>query len=60
MQPFTDNQKEYINHVMDSVAIAITSAHSREKVKELLEETQHQSEELETQQEELKRYNEEL
>jgi CheY-like chemotaxis protein/signal transduction histidine kinase/CHASE3 domain sensor protein len=60
IQPFTTNEKEYIDHVMDSVAIAITSASAREKVKELLEETQRQSEELESQQEELKQYNEEL
>lgn len=60
MKAFTTNQKEYMNHVMDSVAIAITSAHAREKVKQLLEETQRQSEELEAQQEELKQYNEEL
>ncbi len=60
MKAFTQNQQEYIGHVMDSIAIAITSAHAREKVKELLEETQRQSEELEAQQEELKQYNEEL
>ena len=60
MQSFTTIHKEYINHVMDSVAIAITSAYAREKVKELLEETQRQSEELEAQQEELKQFNEEL
>jgi CheY-like chemotaxis protein/signal transduction histidine kinase/CHASE3 domain sensor protein len=60
MKSFTTIQKEYINYISDSIAIAITSAHAREKVKELLEETQRQSEELETQQEELKQYNEEL
>jgi CheY-like chemotaxis protein/CHASE3 domain sensor protein len=60
LEPFTENHKEYMSHVMDSIAIAITSAHAREKVRELLEETQRQSEELEAQQEELKQYNEEL
>jgi len=60
MRPFTESQKLYITHVMDSVAIAITSAKAREKVKELLEETQRQTEELEAQQEELKQFNEEL
>src|SRR5690606_24458646 len=60
MESFTMTQKEYINHVMNSIAISITSAQAREKVKELLEETQRQSEELESQQEELKQYNEEL
>ena len=60
IQPFTETQKEYITHIMDSVAIGITSAQAREKVKELLEETQRQSEELEAQQEELKQFNEQL
>jgi len=60
IKPFTELQKNYVDMVMDSIAIAITSAQSREQVKELLEETQRQSEELETQQEELKQFNEEL
>ncbi|WP_018345167.1 response regulator [Cytophaga aurantiaca] len=60
MKPFTDIQKSYITLVMDSIAIAITSAQSRGKITELLEETQRQAEELEAQQEELKQFNEEL
>ncbi len=60
MKPFTELQRYYLEMTMDSVAIAITSAQSREKVKELLEETQRQTEELESQQEELKQFNEEL
>ncbi|MCW3085186.1 MAG: signal transduction histidine kinase [Bacteroidetes bacterium] len=57
---FTEIQKEYLQTVLDSIAIAIVSAQSREKTKELLEETQRQAEELEVQQEELKQSNEEL
>ncbi len=57
---FTELQKQYLPIVVDSIAIAIISAQSREKMKELLEETQRQAEELEAQQEELKQSNEEL
>ena len=57
---FTALQKQYLQIVVDSIAIAITSCQAREKTKELLEETQQQAEELEAQQEELKQTNEEL
>lgn len=57
---FTSLQQQYLQMVVDSIAIAITSCQSREKTKELLEETQRQAEELEAQQEELKQTNEEL
>jgi CheY-like chemotaxis protein/CHASE3 domain sensor protein/putative methionine-R-sulfoxide reductase with GAF domain len=57
---FTTLQKEYLQLVLDSIAIAVTSAQGREKTKELLEETQRQSEELQVQQEELKQANDEL
>lgn len=60
IRPITQNQKEYVERVMDSISIAIASSHAREKVRELLEETQRQTEELEAQQEELKQFNEEL
>ncbi len=56
----TAQQLDYLKLVSDSIAIAITSARSREEVKELLEETQRQSEELEVQQEELRQSNDEL
>ena len=57
---FTELQKEYMQSVVDSIAIAIASSTAREKTKELLEETQRQAEELEAQQEELRQSNEEL
>lgn len=60
MTPFTDVHKNYIHLVLNNIAIAITSAKDRERVKELLDETQNQAEELEAQQEELKQFNEEL
>src|SRR6218665_3967355 len=48
---FSEIQKQYMEQVADSIAIAITSAQSREKTKELLEETQRQAEDLQAQQE---------
>lgn len=60
MNDLNQIKKEYLQLVMDSIAIAFVSAQSREQAKELLEETQAQAEELEVQQEELKNANEEL
>ena len=57
---FSTLQIEFLQNVMENVAIVISAAQSRTKQKELLEETQRQAEELETQQEELKQSNEEL
>lgn len=54
------NTMDFFKLVAENVAIAINSARSRTRTKELLEETQRQAEELETQQEELKQSNEEL
>jgi signal transduction histidine kinase/CheY-like chemotaxis protein len=57
---FTERQVNYLNQVADSIAIGFNSSRSRERLNELLEETQRQAEELETQQEELKRSNNQL
>ena len=57
---FTDMNLDFLNQVSESIAIAIHSAQSRQKVRELLDETQKQAEELQTQQEELRATNEEL
>jgi CheY-like chemotaxis protein/signal transduction histidine kinase/CHASE3 domain sensor protein len=57
---FSQVQQEYLQVVIDHIAVAISSAQARERTKELLEETQRQAEELEAQQEELKQTNEEL
>ncbi len=60
IRELSELKKEYLQIVMDSIAIAFVSAQSREQTKALLEETQAQAEELEVQQEELKNANEEL
>jgi CheY-like chemotaxis protein/signal transduction histidine kinase/CHASE3 domain sensor protein len=57
---FTEIQQQYLQHVLDSIAIAAVSAQAREKTRLLLAETQTQAEELEAQQEELRQANEEL
>ncbi|HEV2478799.1 MAG TPA: response regulator [Puia sp.] len=57
---FSILQQQYVQAVVDSIAVAVSSAQTREKAAELLEETQRQAEELEAQQEELKQTNEEL
>ena len=57
---FPGLQQQYLQVVVDNIAVAISSSQAREKTKELLEETQRQAEELEAQQEELKQTNEEL
>jgi CheY-like chemotaxis protein/CHASE3 domain sensor protein/putative methionine-R-sulfoxide reductase with GAF domain len=57
---FSSLQQEFLQLVLDNIAVALSSAQAREKTKELLEETLRQSEELEVQQEELKQTNEEL
>lgn len=56
----TELHQQYLNLVADSISIAVTSSQSREKTKDLLEETQRQAEELTAQQEELRQTNEEL
>jgi CheY-like chemotaxis protein/signal transduction histidine kinase/CHASE3 domain sensor protein len=57
---FNETEKEFITISMDNIGIRVNSAQSRNKIQELLEETQVQSEELQSQQEELKQMNEEL
>ncbi|MEP7260006.1 MAG: response regulator [Usitatibacter sp.] len=55
-----DADRELLDRVTATLAIAIRSARERERREELLEETQRQSEELQAQQEELRVSNEEL
>lgn len=57
---FTDLQLAFLDQSAERIAIAINSAHFRERMKVLLEESQAQAEELQAQQEELKVANEEL
>jgi CheY-like chemotaxis protein/CHASE3 domain sensor protein len=60
IQPISARQQEYLEIVVDTIGVAINSAHARERMEDLLEETQRQAEELQVQQEELKQTNEEL
>ncbi len=50
---FTEVQIEFLHQVMSNIAIVINSAQSRDKMQELLQQTQIQSEELQSQTEEL-------
>ena len=55
-----DQQLDFLTSVSENVAISINSARSRQKVNDLLLQTQNQAEELRQQQEELRVSNEEL
>lgn len=57
---FTLIQREFLQRISDSIAIAISSSQIRQMTNDLLEETQRQAEELEMQQQELRQANEEL
>lgn len=57
---FTEEEQEFLETSIESIALSVHSAIARQRVQELLSETQVQSEELQTQQEELKQMNEEL
>jgi transcriptional regulator with GAF, ATPase, and Fis domain len=57
---FTPDDFEFLNQVVEGIAIALNVNHSRQLVNELLEQTQAQTEELRVQQEELQQSNEEL
>ncbi len=57
---FTETEKEFIAASMDIIAISVNSAISRQKIQELLEETQHQNEEKEKRAGELSIANKEL
>jgi PAS domain S-box-containing protein len=56
----TTAQMEFLNKVMESIAIAFMTALSRVRVNELLAQTRQQAEELQSQEEELRATNEEL
>ncbi|QED37382.1 HAMP domain-containing protein [Antarcticibacterium arcticum] len=59
-RPFNDNQLELVRSVVENIAITTNSSLDREKMKDLLEESQRQSEELLKQQEKLKIQSKEL
>lgn len=53
-------ESEYLSRVSETVGVALRSAHYRQNLQDLLEETQRQAEELKVQSEELEASNEEL
>ncbi len=57
---FSAGQKEFLDQVAESIAIAVASAKSRIRNRELLEYTQEQAEKLQNQSEELRNQTEEL
>jgi CheY-like chemotaxis protein len=57
---FSNAEMDFLNQVMEGIAIGLGVAHSRQRINELLEQTQQQTEELRVQQEELQQTNEEL
>ncbi len=59
-EPLDAARVEFIETVAESIAIALNSAQDRDKMHELLEQSQSQSERLQAQQEELRASNEEL
>jgi CheY-like chemotaxis protein/CHASE3 domain sensor protein len=54
------SERELLDRISESVAVAVRSSRDRTRLEALLEETQRQAEELQTQQEELRVSNEEL
>jgi hypothetical protein len=59
-KPFSDKELDFLNQAMEGIAIGLGVSHSRQRINELLEQTQQQTEELRVQQEELQQTNEEL
>ncbi|MEI6885544.1 MAG: response regulator [Bacteroidota bacterium] len=57
---FSELQRKFIEQVREPVAISLNTSTSRQKVRQLLEQTQQQAERLQVQQEELRQTNEEL
>jgi len=57
---FNPAQKEFLQTALNNIAIVFNTAQARDRINELLAETQQQAEELQTQSEELRVANEEL
>jgi signal transduction histidine kinase/CHASE3 domain sensor protein/DNA-binding response OmpR family regulator len=58
--PTDPEQRELLSRVSESIAVAVRAAKDRQRLEELLQETQQQAEELQSGQEELRVSNEEL
>ncbi|WP_295672869.1 response regulator [uncultured Mucilaginibacter sp.] len=57
---FPDRKLEFLKNVADNIGIAVAGAQNRQRLQQLLEETQAQSEELQAQHSELENLNTEL
>ncbi|BAU54878.1 response regulator [Mucilaginibacter gotjawali] len=57
---FPDRKLEFLKNVADNIGLAVAGAQNRQRLQELLEETQAQSEELQAQHSELENLNTEL
>ncbi len=55
--PFSEQETRFVEGVSHAIGVAVNTATSRTRMKELLEQTQHQAEELQVQQEELRQTN---
>jgi signal transduction histidine kinase/CheY-like chemotaxis protein len=60
LQPFSQNQREFLDRVGEGIAITLQAAQARARLGQLLQETRRQAEVLQIQQEELETANEEL
>lgn len=60
LRPLTDNDVEFLELIADNVGTSIEAARYRQRLQEVLAETQQLNEELQVQQEELRTANEEL
>ncbi|MDD2732989.1 MAG: response regulator [Desulfuromonadaceae bacterium] len=58
--PFSEDDQEFLHRIMEPLAAALSITKSRQRVNELLEQSQSQAEEMRVQQEELQQTNEEL
>jgi methyl-accepting chemotaxis protein len=58
--PFSDNHMDFLRKACQNIASAIISAHTTERIKALLEESQIQAEEMRAQEEEMRQNMEEL
>ena len=59
-RPFDDQKQKFLETSLETIAVALNTAHSRERVEQLLLKTQEQANEMAQQKEELRQINQEL
>lgn len=59
-QPFDEQKQKFLDASLETIAVALNSARSRERVEQLLMKTQEQANEMAHQKEELRQINQEL